>query len=370
MLGGMDNATSGFVRGLIVDELRVPPGLDWDDAVSATLRFRLGGVAWRLADGDGRVPGPVRDRWEAAHHAQALAGALLLDELADLRAVLRDAGIAAGVIKGVQLLEAGIHTLGSRAADDVDLIVPRTDARDAIHALREAGWVPWSTEAGEAPGWAAAATFEPRGPGRLAGLSVDLHWDTDYTALRGRETSDLPFDSRGWLPPERHLVLLVEHVLKHLRFRTHLVGLTDVVAVAAHVEDWDGFAVALRRSAWVRAATALLDGLGAETPRPLVPRGILPPAGRRLGRSLSLPSLVDGAGRPVGRIRGLGMRWAQLGPGRSIRDLREVLAPPADWLRVRYRRGRPGSARVRHLSRLVRWGLGSMSSPLTPNGDS
>lgn len=367
----MDNATAGFILGLVVGERRITAGLDWSDALTASLRYRLGGLAWRVAAADPGVPGLALDGWEAAHRTQAVAGGLLLDELEALRVALSRWGIRFGVVKGVQLLQSGVYSLGTRAVDDVDLVVSRNTARAAVEALVDGGWVPWSRTAPDETAWAPAAAFEARGPARLAGLSVDLHWDTDYGRLRSGERTGAAgptFDAGGWPRPEDHLVLVLEHVLKHLRFRTHLVGLADAVRLARIVTDWSGLADALRRSPWSGAASALLEGLADETPDELIPPGVLPRARPPLRRRLDPFSLVAGADAPPGRLGGLRLRWSHLGLRRSVRDLVDVLAPPGDWLGSRYRREPNARRRIRHVGRVVRWGLGTMPSPLAPNG--
>jgi hypothetical protein len=96
---------------------------------------------------------------------------MLRARAATLLALLADAGIATMVSKGGVLASAYYGDLGLRPMNDFDVLVPRTQARDAVRVLLGAGWVSTQPMAEMLPDAYHSACFQS--PDRL---DFDLHW--------------------------------------------------------------------------------------------------------------------------------------------------------------------------------------------------
>jgi hypothetical protein len=111
----------------------------------------------------GRLKGLYRRAWSQNQ--------LLFRRAAEAVAALEAQGIETLVTKGASLALLAYGDVGARPMDDVDVLVPIGRTREAIEALREAGWqadhedpLAW-TEVHHSLGFA--------GPG---GGNMDLHW--------------------------------------------------------------------------------------------------------------------------------------------------------------------------------------------------
>jgi hypothetical protein len=98
-------------------------------------------------------------------------GRMLRARAATLLALLAHAGIATMVSKGGVLASAYYGDLGLRPMNDFDVLVPRTQARDAVRILLGAGWVSTQPMAEMLPDAYHSACFQS--PDRL---DFDLHW--------------------------------------------------------------------------------------------------------------------------------------------------------------------------------------------------
>ena len=313
----------------------------------------------------------LRSELEPAYRLQGLATALAVESGERARSVLRSAGISALLFKGAALVRDGTYVdPGARRMDDADLLVRSGEAARAVEALVEAGFAPVTGWDVGRTGWVDAVTLHDLMAPSGSAVAVDVHWRTEYGRLRfgGRAESLLweGADLEAGLPaPEAQLIVVGEHLLKHLRYKVHLAAYGDIARVAARVRDWDRVEGRLRRSRLARALRGLLrvatDELGAPIPPGLA-------AGRgRAGRSLS-PRRLVGRRRPVeGRLAGLLHRWRLLGsPARVAADVLEAAFPPAGWLRARYGAGGP-RARLRYCSDVLRWAAYRARSPASPN---
>ena len=344
-------------------------GTCWSAMEAATLRYRLGGLAYTAFRQEAGVPPATLRAWEGAYEVQALHALLLAEEWQALEGALQAEGIVALLVKGGWMCGAGYYAPGERPLDDLDVVVPLDRASDAMAILTESGWPAWSDRPATTIAWAGAAAFEPRGPARALGLAIDLHWDVDYGGLRSRGRSGPAerVSPTGAETPEGQLAITVEHFLKHWRCRTHLPGLADVARLLTGSVDLTEVWRQLRAGPWSEAGPALVRGvadwMGKEATARL--RDAWPwrtPAG------LHLPSIVSGAASRPGRLGGLGERWKTKGGVAAARELADALFPPRAWLRGRY--GRASStpaARVIHLGRMAAWSLGMAPSPLSPN---
>jgi hypothetical protein len=370
----LPESASGRARVVELVELHGLEGL-------AVARDREGVTAAGGDDGaHGRLPADLRGRWEAAYRSRQLAATVVLESADRARSVLAAAGIPSLLFKGAALVADGTYPdPGARRMDDADLLVRPADAERAVALLGPVGFRgasgPW--EPGRAA-WADSFTLVDHGtpPGTTAVL--DLHWRTDYDRLRfggggaGREEAEgrgrlwEDADLDGGLPaPAPHLVVVAEHLLKHLRFKVHMPAWGDLARMSRTEVDWDRVDRLLRESRLERGLRALLGVLARELAAP-VPDGLLRGAGP--AAAVLSPRRLAGRIRPTEhRLSGLLYRWRILGsPGAVLADLAEALLPAGSWLRARYGTGGLG-ARFRYLSDLLRWAAYRGRSPASPN---
>jgi hypothetical protein len=172
------------------------------------------------------VPAGVRDALEAGRRVVAARNALLRREQAQLLRVLTAAGLPAISMKGVTLAETLYGDPGLRDCSDIDVLVPRTAARDALRVLRESGY---RSEFDE-PFF---ETFLLRGHIECTltrrthdfEYVVDLHWGIGWNARPDRRAAEALWadslaitregvDSRA-MTPEWELLTLVVHAARH-----------------------------------------------------------------------------------------------------------------------------------------------------------
>jgi hypothetical protein len=258
--------------------------------------------------------------------------------------------------------------------DDADLLVPEGAGEAAVGLLARAGFRPWSAWAPGRDAWLdSAALFAPTATAALP-TSVDLHWRVGYGGLRfgsgGASALWERADLGAGLPaPERHLIAVAEHLVKHARVRPHPHAFGDVVRLAAASEDWDDVARTARAGRLARAVGWVLAGaraeLGAVVPEPVV-RELT--GGRRAPGILSPGAMLDPDRRLPGRGAGLGLRWRILGgPGAVAADLRHAAFPGGGWLRARYGAGPLPLLWTRYALHALGWLVGAARSPASPN---
>jgi hypothetical protein len=354
---------------------------DWEEAVRLVEFHGLEGLAVARAresaatgagPGDA-LPPDVAARWEPLYHMQGLHATLLLESADRARAALAAAGVASLLFKGAALVSDGTYPdAGARRMDDVDLLVPLARAALAVETLSAAGFSPVTPWSPERVGWAEALTFHDGAAPPGATLALDVHWRTRYDRLRfgGEEESTLWGGAdleRGLPAPEPHLVLGAEHLLKHLRFKTHLAAFGDLARLAGRARDWDRVAALAGRSRLAAGISAILAILAREMGSP-VPSGMIRRVpGRGLAQEIS-PRSLAGRVRPVeGRLAGIAWRWRLLGaPGRVAADLVEAVFPSAAWLQARY--GRSGlAAWGRYATDVALWSAYRGRSPASPH---
>lgn len=379
--------TRAFVLSLLGPRPRSPGGVEWVRAVELLRLHHLSGLAVsrsRAAAG-GLLPQEVERELEADFRAVEMSTTLRLEAGERARELLEGAGIPALYFKGAALVRSGAYPgPGARPMDDVDLLVPAGRAREAARVLAAGGfrpWVPWN-EGRE--GWLDSFTLTlENGPPGVSQV-VDLHWRAEYGDLRfgvaGSEPGALWRDARldeGLPAPEPHLLVVAEHVLKHLRYQAHFRGLADLTLLAGEVEDWDRFLDLARGRPQAPAVGLLLD-LAREELEAVVPSRVASALGgrgpwMRPARFLIRPGRLLGRRRPVpGRASGLLLRWLLAGsPARAAGDAVRAAFPRPEWLRARYGAG-PREAslarlRARYWADLVRWLLYRGRSPASPN---
>lgn len=348
------NPTERFVLSLLGPFPERPAGVDWGRA-GELLRFhRLGplAVAEDRAAGGALLPEGLRESLDPAYRTVSLTNTLLMEAAGRARTALREAGIPVVIFKGGALLESGAYDdAGARPMDDVDLLVPPERAADAARILEASGFAPWEEWSSEKTRWVDAAAFTARESPAGIPLDLDLHWRTEYGGLRfgdpggGSLLWERRDEETGLPAPEAHLVVIVEHVLKHLRYLVHFPGLADATRVAGRVDDWDRVVelVAGRRAS---AGIGIVVGVVAEElsgPIPTtVARRLRPgtPSGA-LARKVLEPRRLLGRLQPLpGRAGGLVLRALLAGSARrALAELAGAAFPDEGWLRARYAAG-------------------------------
>lgn len=329
------------------------------------------GARHRAAE-EGPLPPDLVQAFEPAYRTQGLTATLLLESVSRARSVLADEGVDALLFKGAALVGDGTYPdPGARRMDDADVLVRPHTAGPAVAALREAGFEPVTGWNADQMGWADAVTLHDREGPAGTELTLDLHWRTEYDRLRfgGRGESVLweGADLEAGVPaPETHLVIVVEHFLKHLRFKIHLAALSDMVRLAGRVRDWGRVDGLVGRSRLERGARALLCTLARDLGAP-VPRPFSDGVPGDLHRAFSPDSLLGRRRLGGGRLAGIAHRWRLLGtPRRVAADLADAAFPSREWLAARYGRGGAG-AWLRYVGDVARWSVYRGRSPASPN---
>lgn len=366
-----------YVDALVAGHPRpdVPAGRAAERA-QALVDLRLAGLGWVWAAANDP---DMRPLLEPLYRRTQLQTQMVLEAGRDARRALAEVGVESLLFKGAALVDAGVYSdPGTRPMDDADLLVRPEQAARAVEQLTAQGWEPWKAWSEARLHWSDSfalsrewATFE---------VAVDLHWRTEYGALRfGQGTSLLWEDVKddGGVDPARHLLLVGEHLLKHLRVVPHLLGWSDLVRLIEGGIDWDSVTRSAQARWWGPALGGLL--LGAQTHL-----GVDVPEAVPLELARRRPSLLDrteelrpgrlalaragAAGR--GRGGGLLQRWHWApGPGAVVRDIHAATWPPEVWRTARYGRAGQGlSGRFHHVLRIGRWLLGRGESPFGPHG--
>lgn len=395
------NPTERFVLSLLGPLPERPAGVDWGRAEELLRFHRLGplAVAEDRAAGGALLPDELRESLEPAYRTVSLTNTLLMEAAGRAREALREAGIPVVIFKGGALLESGAYgDPGARPMDDVDLLVPPERAGEAVRTLEASGFAPWEEWSPEKTRWVDAAAFTAAGSPPGISLDVDLHWRTEYGGLRfgdpggGSLLWERRDEASGLPAPEAHLVVIAEHVLKHVRYLVHFHGLADATRVAGRVDDWDRV---VELAAGRRASTGIgiiLGLVGEELSGPIpatVARRLRPGTpSEALARKVLEPRRLLGRLQPLpGRVGGLVLRALVAGSTRrAVGELAGAAFPDEGWLRARYDAGAGagpdgGEARgdgsdaptplwrlrLRYLGDAVRW-LGYRGrSPASPN---
>lgn len=329
------------------------------------LRHRLGGLAVAADEA-----GLLRDsRLEGVYQRQALEVGEAVWTAKQVMSALESRGIGVLAFKGAGLHLAGLYPdPGVRPVGDIDLLVRPPTADEAVQVLVSMGFTPWHPWSPQRLGWSDALSFTGALGGRCS-VDVDLHWRTEYDRLRFGE-GDSPLwggvSPQGHPAPAPHLLVIIEHMLKHLRRAPHLLGLVDCTRLVPEV-DWSEF-VALARGRPLGSAVGLfLEGLSetfglaipAEVPSALAPRGHW----NRIRRRWISPEALLNCGSS-NALKGLGTWTALAGsPGASMRAVRDAAFPDRRWLKARYGAGSPVKLGARYLRDCVGWAMGG-SSPL------
>ncbi|RMD98763.1 MAG: hypothetical protein D6812_12895 [Deltaproteobacteria bacterium] len=188
-------------------------------------------------------------------HATRFHNRLLARELLTACRMLHENGILAIPFKGPTLAVLAYGDLALRQFGDIDLMVPRRDARKARERLSEVGFMPARPLSAEREGIYLdnyhAYSLEK------GEIQLDLHWrlaqrsfafDIDLSLLSGRLVSvRLLEEEIPTFAPSDLLLILAVHASKHLW--TRLIWICDIAAlVSRHPDvDWGALLAFARR---------------------------------------------------------------------------------------------------------------------------
>jgi hypothetical protein len=249
------------------------------------------------------APPPVLEDLRAAYRRIAVHNTLLAHELTQVLSALRVAGIPAIPVKGVALAASLYRDLTARVCSDLDVLVPRAQAKPALEVLSKAGYR--ATTGGDGRGRDLLLRHDIEYPLRRSSrgieYAVDLHWGIAWGGSADeRATRELWTAARdAWfqgvrtlaLSPEWEVLFLALHAARH-QWRG-LKWLVDIheLCVRGGME-WGCVRETAARFGWTEPLRVTLVACRTllETPVPdVLSRGALPPGVRPLSGDPARP---------------------------------------------------------------------------------
>lgn len=354
----------------------------WDRLVSRARRLGVAPLLYRQFQNQGiPVPAGVDSTLAQSYWATTAVNIWRATELHRILAALSPAQVPVILLKGAILAETVYPDIGTRSMADLDLLVPpaRVDEADAIM-----GQLGYRTAAVDYLGhtkrflriYGGELTYYNRNGHRSY---LDLHWrlihqegvrdvlDIDHDGLWQRSRRVVaPLSGARQLSVEDTTLYLALHLALHHQlgdFRS-LLDVDRVIRMAGTV-DWPG--LALRARTWhVRYITYMVLVLSKELFSTPVPDAFLQSLRPSRFRLALLKQIVDGPRIADGTLR-LGSKGERLfhllltdRTRDAFRFVFHTLWPESDWIVLRYRLDRKkqvGWYRVRHLARMVFYGL-------------
>lgn len=344
--------------------------LDWRIVEALAVEEKVAPLIYRATRDHDLLPDWLADGFRRAYVETGLINKLRLEDLAVALDRLAARRIDTIVLKGVALAHTVYGNIALRPMIDVDLLVRRDRALDALDVLRECGYRPDRDEIMPA----ALLTYENelflRKRDRLE-WHLELHWslfDSPYHQTHLPESdlwaTSVPLMVEGAptrvLSPDLMLLHLCGHLVLHHRNRG-LLWQYDIVELLHHEReriDWD---VVLERAAAMKLILPL--------------KSVLPELAEVWGAPVPAPVLAQlAAARPdrvearVFRAQTTGRR--SVGPrliddlialpswAARVRFLWANLFPPAAYMDERYGIGHPA---LRAFYYPYRWALGILS---------
>ena len=346
-----------------LDETRslLAVGLEWPVALRLAIAHEVAPLVHRNLRrlGVPGVPSEISDAFEANRRVVAARNALLVREIARVLRILGEAGLQAIPMKGVTLSETLYDDPSLRDCSDMDILVPREHAREALGLLRDTGYASEFTER-----FFEALLLRGNIEYTLARQAdgfqylIDLHWGIGWGARSDRQASAAlwhdagPVTRRGVtafaMTPEWEILTLAVHAARH---GWPLKWLADVHDYCAErTVSWEKVREFAERFDWLPALQQTLGachimlgtpapprlvpsmparwtptrlGVSAvETPQALLPLGVIGRRGDKLRylvrqvlvptlaerRLLRLPSVLGALYYPIRPVR-LGSKW-------------------------------------------------------------
>jgi hypothetical protein len=280
----------------------VSHGADLAWAVRLALEQRVGPLLWRAleAAGEAEALGEHRSSLESVAEVHLMEGLLLLPRAVSVALrPLVDGGLEPVVLKG-PVLATRYPAPGLRPMEDIDVLLPIEQHREAIDLLEQEGW----------------EVVRPAGRDRydtvlkhpeVASMALELHYglESHYERLTSLDAAGLwsrriPVDCLGCaafgLPLPEEIVVLAAHAGKPFHGFSRLVWIADLAMIVGHSResgsevDWESVRSVAQRGGCttvVGVALRLAGHAGVDFPSELFP---LPERG---WRRAALSRLID-----------------------------------------------------------------------------
>jgi hypothetical protein len=200
------------------------PPADWATVLDLATSHQVDGFLYPLVrewDPACQPAAPLMARWRASFLGAAARYTRVALQARDLLATLVAAGVRVIPLKGIWLAERVYHDGACRPMSDIDLLAPAEEIPRARAALERLGYASTDFYVSE-EGDNHVHYQRPEGP-----LPIELHWNLWHT---GVEAVDKPDLAQAWtglheetlhgvpvlvFPPERQMVHLAQHILRH-----------------------------------------------------------------------------------------------------------------------------------------------------------
>jgi hypothetical protein len=204
------------------------PAPDWTRCVHVARRHEVVPLVHKNFEhlGFPGVPSEAREALEAGRRTVAARSALLARELARVMRILADAGVPAIPMKGVLLAEILYGDPGLRDCSDMDVLVPRDRAREALRLLRAQGYASeFSEHFFEALLLRGHIEYTLTRREREFEYVIDLHWGIGWSGpddrraaaalwAESRQVTRLGVGMQA-MSPEWELLTLAVHAARH-----------------------------------------------------------------------------------------------------------------------------------------------------------
>ena len=277
LLAGLHQDTSRLdaVNGLALGEA------EWTALIEMAARQGVAPLLYQRLKAPtmaGRIPDRVLDRLRGWYLNTAAFNVRLYEELRVLLLALRTAGIPVLVLKGAYLAMNVYRNIALRPMSDIDILVPRTAARDALKVLKDAHYELLAPATEEAIPWA-GKDMVLRKEGHH--FPVEVHWTLTDKEIRVNmdewwerfQTIQMDGIEAGVLSPEDFLLHVCLHASYHHSFNMSLMTLCDIAVLVDQSWrelDWDRFCQYTIRYQWGKGVYLILrlakDWVGANVP--------------------------------------------------------------------------------------------------------
>jgi hypothetical protein len=248
--------------------------MPWSDLVDLARSQGVGSLLRAAIQGSDRaVPAQIQEELDQLYFATARDNALRFQELSEILAVFREAGIAVLLLKGAALAENVYDNVALRPMGDLDLLIAFQDVPRCGAILTARNYA--ATEAEVAPGTQLAyrgqqafACHEP------FPFIIELHWhplDIPYYLAKipadwfwaNSESQRLDRNPVQVLNPEANVLYLAAHLALHHRFQGFrwFVDLAWLVHRYQANLDWEQIIAAAQRFELLLALGGILERL-------------------------------------------------------------------------------------------------------------
>jgi hypothetical protein len=358
MMRGDRDAEFQAVACLLLQKELSPASIDWEAVYRLARAHAIGPLLHSKLSthpNADRVDAQVRAAWRDEYRFTAVRNAILVREAMGIGRKLTAAGIPHVFFKGIALIGSSYKDQATRVLSDIDLFVPLEHMDHVVDVLSAAAYratsdhpVPTARELGE-------VSFVSSGNWtRELAPAVDVHVSLDYLRLhRAAPASDRfdwtttgpverSADSLSVLNAETHMVMIVLHLLSHLRFDFTIKWYWDIIAIVqSHSIDWCEVERLLRRHEGLNGGWLVFETLRRDFDINVPPEFLDRIRPSRLVGTLRRPlhtSKLLRRGRVFrSGIMGIGWRLAvDDAPASRIAAMLRIVFPPVPWLRARY----------------------------------